>query len=184
MLAKRLARHGVSPSGVAGLAPAGVPGIVVSSTIQAAAYSAATSAPVAALIQGVLNAMFVTKLKTAAVVLAMLGAATLACGMLAGKGDGPEKAAAKGEAEKSAKKATPDPKADALRRERKKFEGTWRCVSMEVNGKKLADGTFGWHHRLRRRGPVEGPDGATARPSTRGPARSTSSPSPGRSTPR
>jgi hypothetical protein len=89
-----LARRGVTLSGVAS---AGVPGIVVSSTIQAATSGAgATSASVAVLIQGVLNAMFVTKLKTAVVVLAMLGAATLTCGMLAGTGEGPDKSTATG----------------------------------------------------------------------------------------
>ena len=141
MLAKRLARRGVTLSGgVGGVASASVPGAVVASTIHAATHHATgtISAQVVILTQGVLNAMFLTKLKTAMVILAMLGAVTLTCGMLAGMGDGP----AKGEPEKNSKKAaatTPDPKADALRRERKKFEGTWRGISTEVGGEKVED---------------------------------------------
>jgi RNA polymerase sigma factor (sigma-70 family) len=71
MLAKRLARRGVALSGsaVAGLvsanaASAGVSGAVVSSTIHAAGQATGTiSAQVAILTKGVLNAMFMTKIK-------------------------------------------------------------------------------------------------------------------------
>jgi RNA polymerase sigma factor (sigma-70 family) len=92
MLAKRLARHGPAVSGGAlavvlsqNVASAGVPNSVVSSTIQAASLFAtgqtgAISVKVAALTEGVLKAMFLTKLKIAtavllAVVAAMVGVA-------------------------------------------------------------------------------------------------------------
>jgi hypothetical protein len=77
MLAKRLARHGVVLSGGAlaavvsqNMVSAGVPAPVVSSTIRAATLFAAgqaagvVSAKVAALLEGVLKAMFLDKLKT------------------------------------------------------------------------------------------------------------------------
>jgi RNA polymerase sigma factor (sigma-70 family) len=79
MLAKRLTRHGVVPSGgalAAALAPGGasasVPASVVSATVNAATVSAAgkeavgaISVEVAALTEGVLKAMLLTKLKIA-----------------------------------------------------------------------------------------------------------------------
>jgi RNA polymerase sigma factor (sigma-70 family) len=83
MLAKRLAQHGLAVSGgsLAGLlsqsvASAGVPASVVCSTIRAvtvfaagpAAASGVVSAEVVALTEGVLKTMFLTKLKTVAVV--------------------------------------------------------------------------------------------------------------------
>jgi RNA polymerase sigma factor (sigma-70 family) len=90
MLAKRLARHGLTlPCATAAVAlaqntaSATVPAPLVSATVQAAALSAAgqaagaVSAPVAALTEGVLRAMFVSKCQPAlAVVLAvgLLGA--------------------------------------------------------------------------------------------------------------
>jgi RNA polymerase sigma factor (sigma-70 family) len=84
MLAKRLGRHGLAVSGGAlaavlsqKAAPASVPPAVVSSTIQAATLVAAgqtaatgvISAKVAALTQGVLKTMLLTKLKIATAVL-------------------------------------------------------------------------------------------------------------------
>jgi RNA polymerase sigma factor (sigma-70 family) len=87
MLARRLARHGVALTGaaVAGVlstsaASACVPVPLISTTIQAAALVAAgqataavVSAPVAALTEGVLKAMFVTQLKTVSAVLLAVG---------------------------------------------------------------------------------------------------------------
>lgn len=78
MLAKRLARHGLAVSGgglaavlSSSAASASVPVALVSSTVKAATFAAAGQAatgiiavPVAALTQGVLKAMFLTKLKT------------------------------------------------------------------------------------------------------------------------
>ena len=89
MLAKRLARHGLAVSGGAlaavlsqNVASAGVPTSVVSSTIKAASLVAAgqaaagmISAKVAALTEGVLKAMLLTKLKIATVVLLVAVAA-------------------------------------------------------------------------------------------------------------
>jgi len=80
ILAKRLARHGLSVSGAAlaliltkTVASAGVPSLVMSSTIQATSVYAAgqattaglISAKAAALTEGVLKAMLLSKLKTA-----------------------------------------------------------------------------------------------------------------------
>lgn len=94
MLAKRLARHGLPVSGVTlavvlaqQAASAGVPSAVVSSTIKAVTFVAAgnavtggaISANVAALVEGVVKAMFFNKLKTLTTL--MLGAlATIAFG--------------------------------------------------------------------------------------------------------
>src|SRR5204862_5074646 len=85
MLAKRLAQRGVALSGGAlavvlseKVASAGVPTSVVSSTIKAASLFAAgqtagvISAKVAALTEGVLRAMFTTKLKVVTAVLVFL----------------------------------------------------------------------------------------------------------------
>jgi RNA polymerase sigma factor (sigma-70 family) len=87
ILAKRLARHGLAISGTAlltalaaGAASAGVPAPLVAATVEAttavaAGQAAATvvSAKVAALTQGVMKAMFVTKLKIATAVLLAAG---------------------------------------------------------------------------------------------------------------
>jgi RNA polymerase sigma factor (sigma-70 family) len=92
MLAKRLARLGLAISGgalAAAVAPeaaaARVPGILMRSTVQAAALAAAgqptaglVSAPVATLTEGVLKTMFLAKLKT--VVPVLLVAGVVACG--------------------------------------------------------------------------------------------------------
>jgi hypothetical protein len=84
MLAKRLARHGTTLSGSAvalavsqNLASASVPPSLVSSTVKVAALvvagktgaAAAISAKIAALTEGVVKAMLVTKLKTATLLL-------------------------------------------------------------------------------------------------------------------
>jgi RNA polymerase sigma factor (sigma-70 family) len=91
MLAKRLARHGLTLSGgavvhalAAGAAPACVPPSLVGSTVRAAARVAAghaaagaVSAPVAALTAGVLQTMVVSKIKlglAVALAVALLGA--------------------------------------------------------------------------------------------------------------
>jgi RNA polymerase sigma factor (sigma-70 family) len=87
LLAKRLARHGLTLSGGAvavilsqNAASACVPAPLVSSTVQAAALVAAghaaagvVSAPVAALTEGVMKAMLMTKLKIATAVVLAVG---------------------------------------------------------------------------------------------------------------
>jgi RNA polymerase sigma factor (sigma-70 family) len=104
MLAKRLARHGVTISGGAlaavlsqGTTSAGVPTSVVSSTIKAATLFAAgrtgaISVKVAALAEGVLKTMLFSKLKTAIAIVLILGfvvtgATVLTCRTAAGQDD-------------------------------------------------------------------------------------------------
>ncbi len=96
MLAKRLAQRGVALSGGAlaavfsqKAASAGVPLSVVSSTIKAATLFAAgqaaagvISVKVAALTEGVLKAMFLTKLKTVSVVLLVVAALCGSAGLI------------------------------------------------------------------------------------------------------
>jgi RNA polymerase sigma factor (sigma-70 family) len=132
MLAKRLARHGLAVSGGSlaaafsqAAAPAGVPLAVVSSTIEvatlvAAGKTAATgliSAKVAALTEGALKAMLISKLKTVVAVVLVLsfivaGEAVLSCRTSAAQGDKPPTAekpvepAAKQEKEKDKEAVT------------------------------------------------------------------------------
>ena len=96
MLAKRLARRGVATSGEAlaavlsqNVATAGVPTAAVSSTIQAVSSFAAgqaaagvLSGKVAALTQGVLKLMVLTKLGTPTVVLLVLAALVAGAGLI------------------------------------------------------------------------------------------------------
>ncbi len=89
LLARRLARHGLAVSAgtlvaalAYGSATAGVPSPLISATMQAAGLSAAAgaaSAQVAALSQGVIRAMFLSKLK--AYVVAAIALATLGVGL-------------------------------------------------------------------------------------------------------
>jgi RNA polymerase sigma factor (sigma-70 family) len=91
MLAKRLARHGITATGAALAtmleqhAEASVPHALFVSTARAASASpltakAAVSANVAALTEGVLKSMFVTKFKAVSLVLFILGVATIGTG--------------------------------------------------------------------------------------------------------
>jgi Sigma-70, region 4 len=97
MLAKRLARHGLALSGGAlaavlsqKMASAGVPTPVVASTIRAAtllaagpaAAAGAISVKVAALTEGVLKSMFLTKLKVASAVLLVVAALSGTAGLI------------------------------------------------------------------------------------------------------
>jgi RNA polymerase sigma factor (sigma-70 family) len=97
MLAKRLARQGVALSGGAlamllaqNVAAAGAPSVLVSSTIKAATLTAAgktaaatlISANAAALMEGVIKAMLLTKLKTVLTVLLVLGMVAFGGGLL------------------------------------------------------------------------------------------------------
>ena len=85
-LRDRLIRRGLAPAAIAGLcnsrAETALPASLVEKTTNAAIHVAAghaagVSAPVAALVEGVIRAMFFTKLKLAAVVLAGLAVASV-----------------------------------------------------------------------------------------------------------
>jgi RNA polymerase sigma factor (sigma-70 family) len=100
LLARRLSRRGVTVSaGVlatafTSAAPAGVPAPLITSTVKAAALAAtgsaamagAASAPVVALTEGVLRTMFLGKLKTVALLVLTLAAATGIAGLPALRG--------------------------------------------------------------------------------------------------
>jgi RNA polymerase sigma factor (sigma-70 family) len=100
MLAKRLGGYGLALSGGAlaallseNIASAGVPTVLASATIKTASLTAMgqavttglVSANVAALTQGVLKAMLITKLRLATAVLLMLGTIALATAVPAGR---------------------------------------------------------------------------------------------------
>jgi RNA polymerase sigma factor (sigma-70 family) len=120
LLAKRLTRHGLGvPGGVLAAllaqqaASAGAPASTLSATINTATSFAAgragaaglISAKVAALTEGVLQAMLLAKLKAATAVLLVLGLVTLAGGLLAaGQADGRQ-----GRADAPAQAAAPPP---------------------------------------------------------------------------
>jgi RNA polymerase sigma factor (sigma-70 family) len=93
LLAKRLARHGLTLSGgalaavIAPAAEASVPSSLITVTVEAAAQLAAgtastISASVAALTEGVVTAMFLTRLKVAAALLVAAGVLGTSTGLL------------------------------------------------------------------------------------------------------
>ena len=146
MLAKRLARHGLTLSGAAltaflsqGAAPASVPASLVSSTIKvatgvAAGRAAATgliSAQVAALTEGVMKTMLLTKLKTATVVLLLLGFAGFGASQFAH----PRPASHEAEADKDAAQpktpASKGPEADKVQADVREMRGTWTTTVTE-----------------------------------------------------
>jgi uncharacterized protein (TIGR03067 family) len=171
MLAKRLAGHrlGVSGGALAAVlsqivASAGVPTSTVSSTIKAAslfaagqaAATGAISAKVAALTEGVLKAMLVTKLKIASVVVLMIAAlvggarliySTQAAEAKADKDKQPAaKPAEKPKADNKEGQDKPLKKADAAKaaeqlkqREAAKLQGKWKGVAAEVAGEALPE---------------------------------------------
>jgi len=143
MLAKRLKRHGLMVSGgtLAGVlsqtsASASVPSAVISSTIKVAKLLLAgkagfISSPVAVLMEGVVTAMYVTKLKTLTTVLLVagvvaLGGSWISQGTRAGQ-QGQLVVEGKGEPkDKELKKA----KVDAVRPDKERLQGTWRVVQL------------------------------------------------------
>jgi RNA polymerase sigma factor (sigma-70 family) len=166
MLAKRLAQRGVALSGGAlaavlsqNVALAGVPPSVGSGTIKAASLFAAgkaaatgvISAQVAALAEGVLKTMLLTKLKiaTAAVLVAVLTCTIV--GLRAypltaaepteprqiaqgeGKADAPKKDTPKGDAAREAE--------EEKEKEAAKLKGKWRAVAAETAGNVLPEAT-------------------------------------------
>jgi RNA polymerase sigma factor (sigma-70 family) len=120
-LRRRLRRRGLAPAALAGLlvpaaGQAAVGPSLASSTVQTASLfvaqgAGACAAPVVALTQGVLNAMFVAKIKTAAAVLvsvALLGTGGGVCGY---------RALGPGEARAQQKEGDPSPTEAKLRKE-------------------------------------------------------------------
>jgi RNA polymerase sigma factor (sigma-70 family) len=147
MLAKRLAKHGLAVSGgvLAGVlsqkvASAGVPISVVSSTIKAASFFAAgptaaagaISVKVAALTEGVLKTMRMTKLKIATAVLFVASTVALTCGALAGQ---QQPSPPDDRNAKLAVKPLVPPKDDNDR-----LQGTWRLVTAENDGLRIGEG--------------------------------------------
>jgi RNA polymerase sigma factor (sigma-70 family) len=146
MLAKRLARHGVTLPGLAladalsqSLGPAAVPSSVVSATIKAATPFAAgqavaaglISARVAALTEGAMKIMLLGRLKKLAV-LVVLGTVALAGGLLArgqvgAKGDGASASAP------NAKERRREAKADKVQPEDRKKARKVAEVKVRVN---------------------------------------------------
>jgi uncharacterized protein (TIGR03067 family) len=149
MLAARLTRRGLTLSGgvIAGVlsqnaAPACLPTPLVFSTVNAAAMVAAgqaaaegvISAKVAALTEGVLKAMFLTKLKTVSAVLAATLLAT-AAGVFTyhAPAAGQREATQGGEPQPAGKVA------DKAKTDKDKLHGTWAAVSGETAGKKAPE---------------------------------------------
>jgi RNA polymerase sigma factor (sigma-70 family) len=156
MLGKRLARHGLTVSGgtVAAVlsekaASASVPTAVMNATIQAVTVVAAgqatatglVSAKVAALTEGVMKGMLLTRLKAAAalvvvLVITGLGVRYVVLGAQAAE---PKK-------EQAASEKPPPPKAEAPGREQQskddadRLQGIWRLVSSEMDGLRLGEG--------------------------------------------
>jgi RNA polymerase sigma factor (sigma-70 family) len=157
MLAKRLARRGLAVSGGAlavvlsnDVASAGVPASVVSSTITAAilfrAGRAAATGPipleVAALTEGVLKTMLLTRLTAVKALAGMLTVIALVLGLYAcyGFAQQPAGPAARAQA------PTPDtrktdkdsqPKAPSVS-DKERLQGTWVTVGAEAGGKPIA----------------------------------------------
>jgi RNA polymerase sigma factor (sigma-70 family) len=150
MLAKRLARRGVTSSGAAlasvlatNVASASVPASVVSNAIRAANLFAAgraaavgvVSPKVAALIEGVLNVMLMGKLKAAVAVVLVLGflmtgATVVACRMAAGQSNSPPVG------EKDVK-ASPEPEPNAFTAWGKKVDGLQAGLGYKTGKKRV-----------------------------------------------
>jgi RNA polymerase sigma-70 factor (ECF subfamily) len=149
MLAKRLVRRGVMLSAGSlvavvsqNVASAAVPVLVVSKTIKAASLMAAgqaatglISVKVAALTEGVLQAMFLSKLKAVVgvllVVMCLIGVGTAV--VLGQQPDSPKKVDP--EAKQAAAKQA-EAKEAAVKAMQERLQGTWKCVSMQCNGVK------------------------------------------------
>jgi RNA polymerase sigma factor (sigma-70 family) len=129
----------LSPNAGSAAVPASL--IVVTSkaalawAVGTAAAAGNVPAPVAALAEGVLRAMFWTKLKIAVVVLAAASVAGTATGVLT------RQALAKGQAgEKKVGAAQPTAKAaDKPKTDKENLQGTWMVVAMEEKGEKKAE---------------------------------------------
>jgi RNA polymerase sigma factor (sigma-70 family) len=158
LLAKRLIRRGVTLSGGAlaailsqNVASAGVPASVVSKTIKAASLTAAgqattgmISVTVAALTEGVLKTMFLSKLKV--VVGAMMLVVVLVGGGVAISVGQPPDSPKPKKADPDAKQARDvqqaNAKEEATKAMLKRLEGKWRRVSAHANGEKSEAAAF------------------------------------------
>jgi RNA polymerase sigma factor (sigma-70 family) len=156
MLAKRLVRHGLAlSSGTLAavlsekVAAGCVPASVLSSTIKIASLVAAgqaatgmISGKVAALTEGVLKAMFLTKLKTLTTVLLVLALIALGGGLFmhqAGAQQSPgEKPPTEGEKDSEARQPTVKA-AEKLKDDKAKLQGTWLMVSGASDGDAFSD---------------------------------------------
>jgi RNA polymerase sigma factor (sigma-70 family) len=161
MLAKRLARQGVVISGGAlatvlsqNAASANAPTLLVSSTIKAATLTAAgktvaagiISANAAVFMEGVMKAMFLTKLKTVMTVLLVLGMAGFGGGLLSRHTAAGQQATAESTPPKKdqVKQATgagdnageEEKKKKEAKQEDKEIQGDWKLAWIESEGKK------------------------------------------------
>jgi RNA polymerase sigma factor (sigma-70 family) len=155
MLAKRLTQRGVALSGGAlaavlsqNAASAGVPTSVVSSTIQAASLlgagqAAATgviSAKVAALTEGVLKSMFLTKLKIASAVLLVVAALSGTAGLIYQTQAAEQPEALRAEDKKGDKEKQPAAKKDERPKSDKERDRIlrWKIVFNTTDGNEYA----------------------------------------------
>ena len=147
LLAKRLDRRGVTFSGsVAAGSAVSAPPSLVASTIKAASLLAAgraagvVSVKVAALTEGVVKAMFVSKIKgvlaAVLVVVALFGATGLVCRSQAGE-------------EPKAEKKADEKKGEQAKTDLEKLQGKWQLVARTKDGRKqfivsnLLEGGYG-----------------------------------------
>jgi RNA polymerase sigma factor (sigma-70 family) len=153
MLAGRLARRGLALSAgtLVGLfaqqaASACVPASVAVSTIQAASSlvtgqtvaAAAISFKVAALMEGVLKAMLMTKLKIAAVVVLVTGLIAVGGGMFSYQAAAARQNKAETPTSKVKIGGTDAPTSDATKIDKEKLQGVWQIESMEGDGQKIS----------------------------------------------
>lgn len=153
MLAGRLARRGLmltagTLTGLLALnaASANVPLLVAVSATKAAtslvtgesAAAGAISSKVAVLMEGVLKAMLMTKLKIVAVVLLATGLIALGGGLLTYQSVAAQQNKTEEPANKSKRDDTDAPKADATKIDKQRLQGIWKIVSMESDGTKIS----------------------------------------------
>jgi RNA polymerase sigma factor (sigma-70 family) len=142
MLRQRLVRRGLVPSaGLVGTlfveetATAAVPLALTNATLKAALAGApgklvagVVSAEVASLVEGVSQAMFLTRLKIVAAVVLAVSVPMTAVGLVTCQ------VPAAGQARTGAEPKGEDSKKDAVKNELEKLEGTWTLVSLERRG--------------------------------------------------
>lgn len=152
MLAKRLARHGLAVTGAVlatvlsqNVASACVPAAVVSSTIKAAsvfaagqaAAAGAISVKVAALTEGVLKTMLMTKVKFAVAAVFLAGTVALTCGVIAAQ-SGPKLSEAKANAHTESD--TPESSTELPKEDKDALQGNWQLVSAQNDGVTFGEG--------------------------------------------